>query len=77
METKTSRVVVKDIPLKKLHTVPLWLGAFGDTLALAMVISQLGKQPEKAENTTEKVYVLGKTAGGARSAVGSITDAIN
>ncbi len=77
VETKASRVVVKDIPLKKLHTVPLWLGAFGDTLALAMAISQLGKQLEKAEDTKEKVYVLGKTAGGALSAVGSVTDAIN
>jgi hypothetical protein len=76
-KTRTTMAIVPEVPFKKIHTVPLWLGAFGDTLALVVTMSQLGNDLSKAEGTTEKIDVLGKTAGGVFSAIGSVSDAIN
>jgi hypothetical protein len=77
VESKTAMAIVPELPFKKIHHVPLWLGAFGDTLALAMALGQLGKDLNKAESLGEKIDVLGKTAGGVFSAIASVSDAIN
>ena len=77
MKSRTTMAIVPEMPFKKIHTVPLWLGAFGDTLALVVTISQLGNDLNKAEGITEQIDVLGKTAGGVFSAIGSVSDAIN
>ena len=73
----TKSVTVPEMPLKSIHKLPLWLGAFGDTLSLAVGISQLGKELEKAKEFGEKIDVLGKTAGGVFSSVTYLSDAIN
>jgi hypothetical protein len=73
----TKSVTVPELPLKKIHKLPVWLGAFGDSLSLAVGLSQLGKELEKANEVGEKIEVLGKTAGSVLSAMSSLTDAIN
>jgi hypothetical protein len=73
VKTRTVTAIVPELPFKKLHRAPLWLGAFGDTLALAVAVSQLGKDWHEKE----KIDVIAKTAGSVFSAIDSVSTAIN
>ena len=71
-KTRTAMAVVPDLPFKQLHRMPLWLGAFGDALALAVAISQLGKELEEKE----KITVVAKLAGATLTSIDSVSTAI-
>jgi len=64
---------VTDLPFKGVHKVPVWLGAFGDTLAAAAAIQKLSEELSSGKN---KVLVLGNVTANTLQAVGSIADAV-